>query len=113
VDANQLIYCLGTLDEETWVDPKNKEIAEKSLEEHYHRLKLRQDKDETIDPINLNEAYLKQLVRLPNIGPVLAVRIYRFRQTHGPFASVEDLKKVEGIGASTLAGVRHYVVVQE
>jgi len=113
VHANQLIYCLGTLGEQSWVERKNKETAKRHLEEHYHRLKLEQLKDEMIDPINVNRADLEELIRLPNIGPVLAVRIYRFRKTHGPFESIEDLKKVEGVGASTFAGIRYYVVVQE
>jgi competence ComEA-like helix-hairpin-helix protein len=113
IDMNQLIYCLGTFGEESWVEPKNKEIAKRHLEEHYHRLKAKQLKDEMIDPININTADLEELVRLPNIGPVSAVRICRFRKTHGLFQTIEGIKKVEGIGASTFAGIRYYVVVQD
>ena len=113
IDINQLIYGLGTFGDETWVESKNKEIARKDLEEHYHRLKLKQLKEEMTEPININKADLEVLVRLPNIGPVSAVRIYRFRQTNGSFQRIEDVKKVEGIGSSTFAGIRHYVAVED
>lgn len=52
--------------------------------------------------INVNRASAKELDRLPGIGPVLAARIIEYRNVNGPFMSIDDLKKVNGIGGSTL-----------
>ena len=113
VDMNQLIFCLGTFGHESWVEPKHEETARKHLEEHYQRLKLKQAKEEMTGPVNINKADLEELVRLPSIGPVSAVGIHEFRKTHGPFQHIEDVKNVQGIGASTFTGIRHYIVVKD
>lgn len=112
IDIDQLIYCVGTFANETWVDPRHKDAARKHLEEHYHRFKFKQLKEEITRPVDINEASLKDLVRLPNIGPVMAVRIYQYRETHGPFQNVEEIKKVEGIGRTIFAGIRYYIRVR-
>lgn len=52
--------------------------------------------------ININRANAKDLEKLPGIGPVLASRIIEFRSINGSFQSIEDLRKVQGIGSSTL-----------
>ena len=51
----------------------------------------------------VNRASAKEFEALDGIGPVLASRIVAFRKANGPFASIDDLEKVPGIGASTLA----------
>lgn len=113
IDIDQLIYCLGTFSDETWAEPQHKEIARRHLEEHYYRFKLKKSKEEMTGSVNINKAGLKELIGLPNIGPVTAVKIYKFRQTRGPFQSIEDIKNVEGIGPSIFAGIRYYIIVQE
>jgi competence protein ComEA len=62
--------------------------------------------------LNLNAATAEQLERLPGIGPSLASRIVAFRGKHGPFASVDDLVHVGGIGPATLDRVRDRVEVK-
>ncbi len=52
--------------------------------------------------LNLNRASAKELEKLPGIGPVLASRIIEYRKINGNFQSIDDLRKVQGIGASTL-----------
>ena len=61
--------------------------------------------------INLNTATLAELDSLPGIGPVLAQRIIDYRETHGPFQSVEELLNVEGIGPSLLEKIRDRIEV--
>lgn len=62
--------------------------------------------------IDLNAATEAELLRLPGIGPAKAQAIVAYRQSRGPFASVEDVVRVPGIGPSTLAGFAGLAVVR-
>ncbi|MEQ4724834.1 ComEA family DNA-binding protein [Nonomuraea sp. B19D2] len=48
--------------------------------------------------LDLNSATTDQLEQLPGVGEVLAARIAEFRNSHGGFATVEQLREVSGIG---------------
>ena len=61
--------------------------------------------------IDLNHADSLQLRELPGIGPVLSEAIVSWREEHGGFRTVDELKNVPGIGDKTLAGLRDYVYV--
>ncbi|MFC8447822.1 helix-hairpin-helix domain-containing protein [Kitasatospora sp. NPDC057223] len=52
-------------------------------------------------PVSLNHATPEQLDTLPGVGPTLAQRIIAFRQAHGSFRSLDQLRQVSGIGART------------
>ena len=60
-------------------------------------------------PLDLNTAPLAELTRLPGVGPVLASRIVEAR----PYASVDDVRRVRGVGRSKLARLRELVTVAE
>jgi competence protein ComEA len=62
-------------------------------------------------PVNLNTATLDQLESLPGIGPALGQRILDYRQLHGPFASVDELVNVSGIGEKRMEDLRPLVTV--
>lgn len=49
-------------------------------------------------PLDLNAATADQLDGLPGVGPVLAERILAWREQHGRFTRVEDLKSISGLG---------------
>ena len=51
----------------------------------------------------VNRASAKEFEALDGIGPVLASRIVSYRKANGPFATIEDLLKVPGIGEGTLS----------
>lgn len=59
-------------------------------------------RDGAVAPIDINSANAEELDRLPRIGPALARRIISWREEHGPFSSMEDLRHVRGIGPSTV-----------
>lgn len=50
--------------------------------------------------IHINEADEKKLTELPGIGPAMAAQIVAYRDEHGAFTSVEELKQVKGIGTA-------------
>jgi competence ComEA-like helix-hairpin-helix protein len=53
-------------------------------------------------PVAINRATVAELERLPRVGPALARRIVAHREAQGPFASLEALGEVPGIGPATL-----------
>lgn len=61
--------------------------------------------------IDINRANADELDRLPGIGPKTAKAIVEHRTRNGPFASVDDLLAVRGIGPATLAEIRNWVKV--
>jgi competence protein ComEA len=61
--------------------------------------------------INVNTASASELETLSGIGEVLAAEIVNYRTEHGPFASVDDLDEVSGIGPATLEDIRDQVTV--
>jgi competence protein ComEA len=60
--------------------------------------------------IDVNRARLADLQRLPGIGPRMAQRLIDERDKR-LFQSVDDLRRVSGIGVKTLAKLRPYVTV--
>ena len=62
--------------------------------------------------VQLNRATAAELESLPHIGPYMARQIVAFRERHGPFAAVDSLIQVPGIGPATLAKVRDRVRVE-
>lgn len=62
--------------------------------------------------VNVNTAGAEQLRLLPRIGPALAQRILDFREANGPFASVDELVAVRGIGERSLELLTPYVTVK-
>jgi competence protein ComEA len=61
--------------------------------------------------IDINSASETELETLSGIGEVLAATIVEYRTQNGPFASVEDLMDVSGIGPATLDEIRDQVTV--
>lgn len=59
--------------------------------------------------ISLSAATVEQLDALDGIGPTLAQRIIQWRDAHGGFKSVEQLREVEGIGEKRFAALRSAV----
>ena len=61
--------------------------------------------------VNLNTATVAELDTLPRIGPLMAQRIIDYREANGPFAGVDDLRSVTGIGDKTFEGLKDLVTV--
>ncbi len=62
--------------------------------------------------VNINTATAEQLQTLPGIGVTRAQDIIDYRQEHGNFTSVEDLKNVKGIGDATFENLKMLITVK-
>ncbi len=62
--------------------------------------------------VNINTADQAELETLPGIGPSLAKRIVDYRQAHGPFARIEDIMNVSGIGPALFEKMRDLITTQ-
>ncbi len=64
-----------------------------------------------ISQLNLNTATKEELMTINGIGEVLAERIVAYREEHGGFKSVEELKNVKGIAEGRYAKFAPYLTL--
>jgi len=62
--------------------------------------------------LNINTAPAESLQLLPLVGATLSRRIVEYRTQHGPFASVDQLVAVNGIGPKNLQKLRPYLICE-
>ena len=62
-------------------------------------------------PININTASEKELDALPGIGPAITRRIVEYRSSQ-PFAKIEDIMLVKGIGEKNFAKLKELITVE-
>ncbi len=70
---------------------------------------LRSAQNLKAESIDINHADKEELEKLPRIGPAMAGRIIEYRNTNGPFTSLDELKKVKGIGKKTFELIKPYL----
>lgn len=61
--------------------------------------------------LNLNTATQAELEELPGVGPVMAARIVTWRNVHGRFSVVGELREIEGIGEKLFGKLSALVTV--
>jgi competence protein ComEA len=62
--------------------------------------------------IDINSASAAELETLPGIGPTYAQRIVEYREQNGPFAAIEEVQEVKGIGPSTFEKLEGLITVR-
>ena len=63
--------------------------------------------------ININTATIEELDTLPGIGPSTAQKIIEYRESNGPFAAIENIMDVTGIGEAKFAKIKDQITVGE
>jgi competence protein ComEA len=62
--------------------------------------------------VDLNHATEAELEKLPGLGSSRVKAIIDYRTTHGPFQSIDELKKVKGFGDKLVESLRDQITVQ-
>lgn len=64
------------------------------------------------EKININKAAQTEIETLPGIRPSTALKIINYRNEHGKFKNIEDIKNVSGIGDSKFENIKEYICVE-
>jgi competence protein ComEA len=65
------------------------------------------------DSVNINTATVEELKTLQGVGTQRAEAIVKYREEHGPFQSLEELKKVNGIGDKIIEDNRSNITLNQ
>lgn len=62
-------------------------------------------------PVNINQASISELMKLPGIGQVKAEAIVTYREVNGSFSSIEEIKNVPGIKEAAFEKIKGLITV--
>lgn len=62
--------------------------------------------------VNINKATVPELTKVPGIGASTAQKIVSYRDENGKFKAIEDIKNVSGIGDSKYESMKDYISVK-
>ena len=63
--------------------------------------------------ININTSDASQLDKIPGVGPARAADIINYRESHGNFKSIEEIKNIKGIGDKTFESMKDLITIGE
>ncbi len=67
--------------------------------------------EDLVGMVNIDTASAEELMRLPGVDEVIAMRILEYRQLQGPFAVVEQIMDVPGIGESKSEIMKNLITI--
>ena len=78
-------------------------------QENYNNTQKEENINENF--VNINSASEEELTSLKHIGPAMALRIIEYRETHGGFMNIDEIKNVRGIGQAVFEDIKNYIYV--
>ncbi len=92
--------------------PSKEEVLEMDLYSKINVSTENSEEKETIsNKVNINTADKSQLMTLTGIGEAKAEAIIQYREEHGGFRSVEELKQIEGIKDGVFNKIKDKIIV--
>ncbi|WP_052352965.1 ComEA family DNA-binding protein [Neobacillus dielmonensis] len=94
--------------------PKQQTVTAPSLEKSHHQSKSAVVKNSPVDdavPVDLNRATEFEIAILPGVGPILAKKAIKERETLGGFQSLEDFAEILGLKPHIVEKIRPLVMV--
>lgn len=88
--------------------PKLKTLKESTDSSKSNKNKEVKVKKENMTLEKFNVLSIEQLEEISGVGPVLAKKIYDYRNKNGSFMSVDDLINVSGIGEKKLESIKSH-----
>ena len=98
---DQMVIYVPLIGEE----PKFEEV------DREENVKQKDQNSEVEAKLNINQAEANELQTLTGIGAKKAQMIVEYRQENGSFQSIEDLKKISGIGEKIFEGLKEQITV--
>lgn len=65
----------------------------------------------TEEKVNINTASKEELMKIPSVGETRAESILAYREEHGLFSDISDIKQVSGIKDGVFDKIKDYIVV--
>ena len=96
--------------EKIYVPKKGEEISAKN--NYYSNFQNYSSSYEKSNKININTATQTELETVPGIGPSSALKIINYREEHGKFNTIEDIKNVSGIGDAKFKKIKDYISIK-
>lgn len=90
----------------------NEENEETIIEEKAGKNIIIEGNNKNDEKTNINTANQTELETLPGIGPSIALKIINYRNEHGKFEKIEDIKNVSGIGDSKYENIKEYICTE-
>lgn len=110
VEDGQKIYIPSKKEKEE-IETKEGEKEENVVIENAGEKVLVEEegKGEEGGKVNINTASIESLTKLPGIGSSTAQKIVSYRNEHGKFKSIEDIKNVSGIGEAKYNSIKDFI----
>lgn len=87
-------------------------FSEESEEESVPEPNASSSNTNTKGKVNINKATATELTSVPGIGASTAQKIITYREENGKFQTIEDVKKVSGIGDSKFESMKDFIAVK-
>lgn len=91
--------------------PSKKEIKKQQREDARKNNDSVNDKQEAEGKVRINTATLEELMTLPGIGEAKAKSILQYKEEHGSFQSIEEIKNIQGIKEGVFSKIKEYITL--
>lgn len=110
-DLNKINLAMKLKDESHYIIPKLGEYNELHSNNIFER-NTQSSTNIQSNLININNANAAQLDTLPGIGEATANKIINHREENGLFKSIEEIKKVNGIGDKKYEEIKNLISIE-